>query len=399
MFKVVHLTSVHHPFDTRIFHKECKALRRAGYNVVLISPHDRTEVVDGVRIRAIPKVLRRFEIIGKIERMTKSVRAISRAAVEERADIYHFHDVELIPVGILLRWRGNRVIYDIHEDYPLDILSKYYLPAWLRPLLARIVKIIEDYAARRFSALIVVRPVFPRFQHLNERVVTVQNFPLLSEFSELAGDNTLEQPWSQREAAVAYIGDITIVRCIRQMISAISLLPEDCAAELHLAGNYFPEGLRDELTNLLGWERVHELGYIDRRGVKQSLSRVKAGLVLFRPEPNYMNAYPNKMFEYMAAGIPVIASDFPLWREIVQEAGCGILVNPLDPKAIAAAIKYVLNNATAAEAMGRRGRRVVEERYNWENEEKKLLALYGELLPEISRSGEAHKRLTEQKIG
>jgi glycosyltransferase involved in cell wall biosynthesis len=171
------------------------------------------------------------------------------------------------------------------------------------------------------------------------------------------------------------------------MVGALGLLPENRAAELRLAGTYSPESLRDAVIELPGWERVRELGFLDRRAVKQALNQVRAGLVLFYPEPNHVYAGPNKMFEYMAAGIPVIASDFPLWREIVEGAGCGRLVDPLDPRAIADAIEYLLSHPEEAEAMGRNGRRAVEERYNWKNEEKKLLALYKELLSKSSYSG------------
>lgn len=377
MPKIAHLTSVHPPFDTRIFHKECKALRQQGHEVVLIVPKDRDEVVDGVKIRAVPKAVRRSERMAKIERMTRTVWAIYRAALKEDADVYHFHDVELVPVGMLLRLRGNTVIYDIHEDYPREIVSKYYLPVWLRPILARAVEMLENLAARRFSALIIATPhIHERYQRLNTRAAVVQNFPLVG---ELAGD-VPAVPWSRRDAAVAYIGNITVVRCIREMISAVALLPETRAAELHLAGAYSPENLRDQVAKLPGWKRVRELGYLDRRGVLRALSRVKAGLVLFYPEPNLVNAYSNKMFEYMAAGIPVIASDFPLWREIVRKRACGILVNPHDPQAIANAVDYVLSNPKEAEAMGSRGRKAVQEWYNWENEQRKLLALYEEVL-------------------
>ena len=378
MTKVVHLTSVHSPSDIRIFFKECRSLAAAGYEVVLIAPGDKDRFVEGVQIRVIAKVARRFR------RMTKTVLAVYRAAIREKAEIYHFHDPELIPVGLLLRMRGKRVVYDVHEDVPRDILSKYYLPVRLRSFIGNAVEIIENFAARRFFALVSVTPhITERFQNLNARVVTVQNFPLLD---ELTGDASATS-WQQREAAVAYVGTITASRSIREMVRALGLLPGSCTAELRLAGTYSPESLRDEVTKLPGWERVRELGFLNRRGVKQTLGRVRAGLVLFYPEPNHIYAGPNKMFEYMAAGIPVIASDFPLWREIVEGAGCGKLVDPLDPRAIADAIEYLLSHPEEAEAMGRNGRRAVEERYNWKNEEKKLLALYKELLSKSSYSG------------
>ncbi len=98
--------------------------------------------------------------------------------------------------------------------------------------------------------------------------------------------------------------------------------------------------------------------------------------------PNHVDAQPNKMFEYMSAGIPVIASDFPLWREIIEGCGCGICVDPLDPKKIAEAIDYLVDNPEIARRMGENGRKAVYDRYNWDVEEKKLLALYDSLLRE-----------------
>ena len=128
-----------------------------------------------------------------------------------------------------------------------------------------------------------------------------------------------------------------------------------------------------------GWDRVEELGTLGRSEVAQLFGQVSAGLVIFLPEPNHVEAMPNKLFEYMSAGIPVIASDFPLWHGIVEGAGCGLLVDPLDPRAIAGAIEHLLTHPEEAEAMGRRGRQAVERWYNWENEESKLLQLYASL--------------------
>ena len=107
---------------------------------------------------------------------------------------------------------------------------------------------------------------------------------------------------------------------------------------------------------------------------------IVAGLLFFHPEPNHVDAQPNKMFEYMSAGLPVLASDFPLWREVLVGTGAGRCADPLDPAAIGRAIESLLADPQAAQVMGRRGREAVMTRYQWTFEERKLLALYRELL-------------------
>jgi len=206
-------------------------------------------------------------------------------------------------------------------------------------------------------------------------VVVIQNFPKLEEFARVEGE-----PYEKRPPWVAYVGGLTPIRGALEMVAAMSELPEELGAELVLAGNFDPSELEQELRSLPGWRRVRYLGWLDRPRVAELLGKVRAGLVVLHPTKNYREALPVKMFEYMAAGLPVIASDFPLWREIVAGEGVGLLVDPLDPKAIATAIAWVLEHPDEARAMGERGRKAVLERYNWDQEKKKLLALYGELV-------------------
>jgi glycosyltransferase involved in cell wall biosynthesis len=148
---------------------------------------------------------------------------------------------------------------------------------------------------------------------------------------------------------------------------------------LQLGGKFSEKETEAEVKSYAGWQLVDELGFVDRVGVKNILAHAVAGLVTFLPLPNHIDAQPNKMFEYMSAGVPVIASNFPLWREIIEGNDCGLCVDPLNPAAIAEAIDYLVNNPVRAEQMGRNGQRAVQERYNWTIEEKKLLELYSSL--------------------
>jgi len=362
MINICILTSVHPPFDTRIFHKEATSLAKAGYDVILIAQHDKEETVDGIRIIPLPKPKNR------LERMTRTVWMAYRKALKIDADIYHFHDPELIPIGLLLKRHGKRVIYDVHEDVPRQNLSKTYIPAAFRKPISAIIEIMEAFSARRFDGVITATPfINKRFSRLGANAINVNNYPLAFEL------NPAENQWERKEKAVCYVGGIAKIRGAVEMVEAIG----KTGYRLLLAGNIDP-AIESKLRRLSGWQQVEALGFVNRAGVKTVATRSMGGLVLFHPEPNHINAQPNKIFEYMSAGIPVIASNFPLWKEIVEGTKCGICVDPLNPKEIADAIRWVIEHTREAQAMGQNGRHAVVDKYNWERESKKLLMLYEE---------------------
>jgi glycosyltransferase involved in cell wall biosynthesis len=307
--------------------------------------------------------------------MTRTVWRVYEEARRQNADVYHFHDPELIPIGLLLRAGGKNVIYDIHEDVPKDVMSKPYLPKWSRFIVSRFVDVLERAACRRFSGLVVVTPsIAKRFTPINRRTVIVHNYPYVGELIR-DGENV---PWESRRQSVAYVGGISLVRAIREMVYAMSYLPESLPAQLELAG---PESKGETNINELkrhpGWSRVKHHGFIDQRSTFRILQNVRAGLVLFHPEPNHFESLPQKMFEYMGAGLPVIASDFPFWRKVLGDSGSGIFVDPRNPQEIAKAIEYVLTHPREAEEMGRRGQAAVQQNFNWDTEAERLIQLYG----------------------
>lgn len=366
--KVVHLTTVHPHYDVRIFHKQAKSLAQAGYDVTLIAQHDKNEVIDGVRIIALPRPRNRFvRIFGLAWR-------VFWLALRERADIYHFHDPELICVGILLRIQRKRVLYDVHEDVPRQILSKHWIPLRLRRPVSEVAGLAEKVAAWALNGIVAATPaIAARFPA--RKTVNVQNFPILG---ELAVSQPI--PYDRRPPDLAYVGGIADIRGAKEMIQAMELLPGNLNARLFMAGSFSPPALEQELRSLPDWSQVEFLGWQSRSQVADLLGRVRAGLVVLRPVINYIDSYPVKLFEYMSAGIPIVASDFPLWREIVTGNGCGLVVNPLDPQAIAGAVLWLLRHPEEAEAMGKRGQQAVWERYNWAVEAKKLLAFYEKVL-------------------
>ena len=377
--RVAHLTSVHDYRDHRIFFKECRTLAEAGLAVTLIAPGNADAVIDGVRIRVVSPYRNRTE------RMTRTVWGVYRAAARENADLYHFHDPELIFVGLLLKLRGKRVIYDVHEDMTRTMLRKRWLPAPLIPLLpilARAIGIVESMAIRIFDATVLVIPMNERGFPSN-KCVLVRNFPLAREFPPTV------RPYHGRPPLAAYVGGIGAGRGAKDMVIAMSLIPMDLEARLALAGWFQPPELESELRALPGFDRIDLLGDRSRDDVAKLLSEARIGLCVLHPVPGYPESYPVKLFEYMAAGIPVIASDFPVWRAIVEGAGCGMLVEPGQPAALAASLTFLLQNQEAAEAMGERGRRAMVDRYHWGPEGRRLVALYDRLLAGGSARGSA----------
>lgn len=368
----IHLTTVHSRADTRIMLKEMRSLscafRQQGCLIVADGLGSSTDL-SGIPIVDIGRLPG-----GRIRRATLgSLRAL-RAVRSIDARIVHFHDPELILLGFVLKAIGYRVIYDVHEDVPRQILTKHWIPASTRRVVGRAVEAIELLAGHAFDGIVAATPVIAERFPANKRVV-VENYPLESEFPEANPRSAIQRP-----PDFAYIGGIAEVRGARVMLDAVEQLRDVRNLRLHLAGRMDQHGLLSTLREHPAWNAsVVFHGFLERPAVVELLGHVRAGLLLLQPMQNYQDSLPIKMFEYMAAGIPVIASDFPGWRGIIEDAGCGILVDPLDTSAVTRAMRWVLNNPEQADAMGRRGQMAVAQRYNWRTSSQALFGLYERL--------------------
>ena len=365
--RIVHLTTVHPRDDIRIFRKECLSLARAGYEVVQVVGDGRGDaVVQGVRIVDIGAAPP-----GRLQRMRTQPRRALAAVRRLQPALVHFHDPELLPVGVQLAREGLPAVYDAHEDVPRQILTKQWIPAALRRPLAWGFEHYENARVRPLAAVVAATPhIAARFAPLAARCVDVSNFPFLDELAPPA------EPVG-RERAVCYVGGITRTRGAREMVRALALAP---GVRLVLCGAFEDAAFEAELRAEPGWDRVDYRGVVGRDEVREVLARCSAGLVTLLPMPSYIDSLPIKMFEYMSAELPVIASDFPLWRGIVEAHRCGLCVDPTDLDAIAAAILAIVDDPRRAAALGRAGRAAVLSTYNWPQAERALLALYRDLL-------------------
>ncbi len=377
--KVCILTTVHPTFDTRIFHKEAKTLVQAGYDVTLIVQHDGDTEVEGVRIIALPKPRNRLQRIFGL-----TWRAF-RLALREKADIYHFHDPELLPIGVLLKlFTRGKVIYDVHENVKEQILNKAWLPLWSRKLLSLSYELIEKLSILVIDEVIIAEDSYTKNYQGHKNVTAIRNYPILSYLethtgTRIAADLVMD---GDHNFKVTYVGGVTKLRGALELIESISIVKANGhqGVVLNLIGPIMPPALRAELDGLIreyGLKQdVSIPGRIPHDTIYEVLSKSNVGVAILRPDPNYVESLPTKLFEYMAAGLPVIASNFPLWKEIVEGNECGLTVDPLDPKEIAQAIEYLITHPEEARRMGENGRRAVEEKYNWETEGRKLLQLY-----------------------
>jgi glycosyltransferase involved in cell wall biosynthesis len=248
------------------------------------------ESIDGIRIVDVGRPA------GRIDRILRTTQRVLRAALRLDADVYQLHDPELLPAGLRLKRNGKRVIFDSHEDVPTQLLAKPYLGKLSRLMLSRVFRLYEDYACRRFDGLIAATPfIRERMARLHPHTVDINNYPLLQEFDGAAD-------WDRKTQEVCYVGSISAIRGIRELVRACELLHSP--AHLALVGTFSEPALEREVARFPGWARVQAHGHLDRIGVQQVLRRAMAGLVTLHPVVNYLDALPVKMFEYMAAGLP-----------------------------------------------------------------------------------------------
>jgi len=354
MTKVCHMTSAHYEEDVRIFHKECVSLAKAGYDVYLVE-RGKSYEKNGVHMIGVGDIPQ-----SRRKRMTEGARRVFETALSLDCDIYHLHDPELLPYGLKLKKMGKKVIFDSHEDVPATILDKEWIPGPLRKTVAELYRGYETRLIGQLDALVAATPyIAGLFEKRAKRSVAVSNFPKLDDIV------FHEDDFADRDRVACYAGGIYDLRGEFIMREAM----ETIEGELLLAGDHKQEVIEN------GASVVRYLGTLDRAGVNDLYGRAVVGLCLLKPALNYVNSQPVKMFEYMAAGLPFVCSDFPLWRQFAEESGAGFCVDPGNTEEIRRAITRLLDDRELAASMGRKGREAVMAHYSWSNEEKTLIRL------------------------
>ncbi len=367
--KVCQFTIAHLTEDERIFHKECKSLLE-DFDVTLVATSGKDEVKDGINIIGLgmPK--------GAWQRL-KRIFSIVPVLVKQNADIYHFHDPELVITGyILKKFYGKRVAYDVHEHYTNKMKSKSFGKLKLfKPIIVGIWSRMERWMAKSFDLIVSADSVTAQ-QFPPDRTITIGNFPTL-EFIKDAAPRSV--PEKEEDFRVVYLGTIHEQRGLRKCVEAIEKVKYP-GIKLHIIGNSnFPE-----LTELFQKSsRVVYHGRIPWEKLSAELNKCSVGLILLQPVSAFMY-YPGenivKLFEYGGMGIPYIMSDFPGLKKFNEKNGGGITVDPTDTDLIARTIEKLYEDKELFHKLSKEGIEMVRKEYNWDMQAQKLTDAYNRIL-------------------
>lgn len=369
--KICHISTAHPTFDGRIFHKECKSLASAGYDVSLIIGHNKSETVDGVNIVSISKSKGRFKRF-----FIKSI-SVFFVGLKTKSKIFHLHDPELLITGILLKLSGKKVIFDMHELIFYQISDKDYLGnKFVRNIFARVYKLLESWGIRIFDKIVLAEDgyknyfekYYPKRLH---KIVFIRNYPILSLINQKIDNNIKDKPIN-KTFTLAYAGSLSRIRGLYEICKVVNEL--NIPIRLVLMGIWSDDKFKSEC--LINNDKIIYKGILPLSDVYQEMNAADLGISLLYPVENYLTSLPVKAFEYMACGLPILMSDFPYWKEKFE--GAAIFSNPNNLDEIKSQINWAFDNRDKLQEMGNFGIETVRRNYSWENEAETLVQTYAE---------------------
>ncbi|HRO75010.1 MAG TPA: glycosyltransferase [Crocinitomicaceae bacterium] len=368
MIKVCHLTSVHKHDDTRIFFKECMTLASTGYEVFLVAPKVKSHVVNNVNILGVE-----VKKPSRFYRITCVAWKVMRKGLSTKAKIFHFHDPELIWVGILLRLFGKTVIFDVHENVSAQIKDKKWVV--FPKLFAFIYSIMEWVAKKLFHIVIAEESYEDIYVKQAKSVTKVLNYPDLKSF------NAMRNEYLSDENGILYVGLVSKLRGVFEIINALKIIDDkQIDFHFHCVGPMFDD-LKKEIDQDKNYQQIkHKITFYGPLPVNEAYKlakKSKIGLSILHPVPNYLRSFSTKIFEYMALGLPFIVSDFEIYS-FVKEKNIGLCINPLSVKELAISLEKMLTNEIDLNSMRQREIATSVE-YSWDSQAENLLNLYAKL--------------------
>lgn len=372
--RVVHLSTVHPATDARILYREALALSELGYRVTVVGVRDGDLAVGGVAVRGL-KAPR-----GRVRRiLTSWWRALGLVA-RLRADLYHFHDFELLPAALLAKaLYGKSVVYDAHEDVTL-VMIKDWLPRWLRGPITRCVRMVDSFCARRMDGVVVpTRLLEERYRRLARRVATFVNYPA-PQF--VAWRDAAWRPWAERRNEVVHLGTLSMRRLKTVVEIAAAFLRRMPGWTWTLLGMH-PEMVEWFDANCPGdvRDRLSGLGQVPHDQIADRLCRARIG-INYHPldYAQIQVAIPVKVFEYLACGLPVATTRVPLLVELVE--GCpAVALQDEGPESYLEGLVRLASRGDLAD-LSAEARRYSDERFNCRREARRLAEMYEQILAE-----------------
>ena len=366
MLTITHVTTEHSRSSSRIFFKMCRSIAHDHKTFLVVCDGRGNQISSDVHIIGLARYKNRL-----LRFIFAPFLVLIRCFLLP-SNIYHFHDPNLILVGAILSLCGRKCIFDSHEDIPLQILSKGYLSISQRRFFSLLAELSQLILLPLYSAIVCpTQTIAAKLKRYNPNCTVICNYPSIAQFSECSD---FAKPDTSR---FIYVGSLSKNRGVENLYRVSERLPPNVTIDLY--GKFDSDGLYEQLESTYPNNQVIYHGYIDQDLLVPSIAGSIGGIVTLLPLPNYIEALPIKMFEYMASSIPVIASDFPIWRDIVDSCNCGILVDPSDCEQILDALLYLLRHPYCSFEMGKRGHAAIHSTFNWEHEYQRLLALYSSL--------------------
>jgi len=363
--RICHISTVHSANDDRIFYKECVSLLHHGYEVFFVVPNDKDEVVDGVNIRSIAKPK------GRLSRLFKAQWQALKTALKTKSAIYHFHDPELMFLGVVLKILGKKVVYDVHEDLPKQILYKPWISSsMVRNLLSKLIYAFEQFSCLLFDGIVSVTDDIAK-KYSSSKTIILRNLPINAIVQSLDTQTKIEE--KKDKVVFIYAGGLTKIRGIEEVCQAIAMHKDK--AELWLLGPWESDAYRnacmlDDSIKYLGFKTMPE--------VYALIKQADVGIAMLYPIKNYITSLPIKAFEYMAFGKPILMSDFDYWKHVFE--GTALFADAYDVDNIASKVKQFVEDKDLRSRLGEVGYALVRNELNWEKEAEKLFSLYNRIL-------------------
>ena len=373
--KIVFLTSGHSPFTPRLFHKELISLRKIFRDLTIIAPYDKLrDSVDGISIYGVPKYKSRYN-------RWATLSALYRKARELRPTVIHCHEPDSLLVSFLLKTRFPqvKVIYDCHEFHPQSFTEHFPNP--FRNLIKILIEITENYLVSRIEAVVTVNDrLVERFSKQNESITLLPNYPKKDIFRNERRKRTI---LSTDTVHLIYVGLVSSDRGVFRMVEVIRELEKSVDIKLTLIGKCSSESLKKEFIQKVNKfklrKKIQYMGHLPHNETIEHLMNADIALFLVNNKERYHWGESTKYFEYSAASLPIIISDLPAKRSLIEKNKNGILVNYDSVEEIVNAVQYLIKNKGEARMMGGRGRSFFESHYNWDAIESRLLTLYKNL--------------------